>query len=382
MNILVLSSEPYNVRKKLAEEAISLTTFKQKQILSQREKLEMALATCESSIEFTERAFKNGNDVQILSMNKYMLKCLENLKKTKDQTQPCVTDHLKFIVPFSVQDIDCNLLQLHSLDDSVCCPELSTATFKEPGTLKPGKKAVITVNFCDQYRRRITYGGQYITPKFTGVTVTDVTVIDNKDGSHDVNFVPCHNGMSECEVVINGYRATNFTLKNSVTWTLDNTLGSGTISSGGLTMMAEGVEGSYCYRLGDCSFNSGINTWVVQITHQHNDFYDYVYNVRNYGLNYSECACGIEVGVVDNSVHQNCAMSRQNFNKWVCSGSCCEVTSVYVELDMTENNLLLTPYEGSEEDQTLKHELPHGPFSPFFALSSTIGTNCTVSVVV
>ena len=110
------------------------------------------------SIEFTDRAF-NGNDVQILSMKKYILKCLENLKTAKDQIEPCVKDRLKFIVPYSVEDIDCHVLQLHSLDDSVFCPEFSTADFKEPGTLKPGKKAVITVNCRDQYRTRMNYGG-------------------------------------------------------------------------------------------------------------------------------------------------------------------------------------------------------------------------------
>ena len=45
----------------------------------------MALASFESSNEFIEQAFKNGNDVQILSTEKYILQSLEQLKIVKDK---------------------------------------------------------------------------------------------------------------------------------------------------------------------------------------------------------------------------------------------------------------------------------------------------------
>ena len=64
-------------RRELVDKATSLTATKQKQIQGQLEELEVALASCNSSIEFTEQAFKNGSDVQILSMEKYILQSLE-----------------------------------------------------------------------------------------------------------------------------------------------------------------------------------------------------------------------------------------------------------------------------------------------------------------
>ena len=82
-------------RRELVEKATSLTSTKQKQIQGQLEELEVAFASCNSSIEFTERAFKNGNDVQILSMEKYILQSLEQLRKIKDQTEPCVTNDVE-----------------------------------------------------------------------------------------------------------------------------------------------------------------------------------------------------------------------------------------------------------------------------------------------
>ena len=105
-------------RKKLLENAASMMNSKQKQIHAQLEELEMALANCESSIEFTDQAFINGNDVQILSMRKYILHSLEDLKKAKDQLKPCVHVNMKFTIPSSVQKIEV-VLQSHSLDDTI-----------------------------------------------------------------------------------------------------------------------------------------------------------------------------------------------------------------------------------------------------------------------
>ena len=76
----------------------------------------MALASCESSIEFTEHAFKNGNDVQILSMEKYILQSFEQLKTVKDQTEPCVTQNMVFIIPSSVQETNETLLTKYEVD--------------------------------------------------------------------------------------------------------------------------------------------------------------------------------------------------------------------------------------------------------------------------
>ena len=89
-------------RREMIEKATSFTKVKQKRIRAQLEVLEVALASCESSIEFTEQAFKNGNDVQILSMEKYILQSLEHLKAVKDQTKPCVTEDMVFLTPSSV----------------------------------------------------------------------------------------------------------------------------------------------------------------------------------------------------------------------------------------------------------------------------------------
>ena len=91
-------------RTEMVEKAVSITNTKQKQVQAQLEILEVALASCESSIEFTEQAFTNGNDTQILSMEKYILQSLEQLKTANDQTEPCVAENMIFFIPASVLD--------------------------------------------------------------------------------------------------------------------------------------------------------------------------------------------------------------------------------------------------------------------------------------
>ncbi|CAB3984877.1 tripartite motif-containing 2-like isoform X1 [Paramuricea clavata] len=91
-------------KREMMEKATSITNSKRKQIHAQLEVLEVALASCESSIEFTEQVFKNGNDIQILSMEKYMLQSLEQLKAAKDQAKPCVNEDMVFIIPSSAQE--------------------------------------------------------------------------------------------------------------------------------------------------------------------------------------------------------------------------------------------------------------------------------------
>ncbi|CAB4039240.1 tripartite motif-containing 45-like [Paramuricea clavata] len=113
-------------KREMMEKATSMTNSKQKQIHTQLEILEVALASCESSIEFTEQAFKNGNDVQILSMEKYILQSLEQLKTVKDQTRPCVTEDMVFIIPSLVQETKKKLLTKYDVDVAPANPHIAT----------------------------------------------------------------------------------------------------------------------------------------------------------------------------------------------------------------------------------------------------------------
>ena len=69
---------------------------KLKSLEIQREELETALGSVQSSVEFTERAFENGSEVEILTMRKQMASRLQGLNSTKRQLKPCVDGGFNF----------------------------------------------------------------------------------------------------------------------------------------------------------------------------------------------------------------------------------------------------------------------------------------------
>ena len=69
---------------------------KLKSLEIQQEELETALGSVQSSVEFTERAFENGSEVEILNMRKQMSSRLQDLNSARWQVEPCVDDGLEF----------------------------------------------------------------------------------------------------------------------------------------------------------------------------------------------------------------------------------------------------------------------------------------------
>ena len=338
-------------KREMMEKATSITNSRQKQIHAQLEVLEVALASCESSIEFTEQAFKNGNDVQILSMEKYILQSLEQLKAVKDQTKPCVTEDMVFIIPSSVQEKKKELLIDYDVDDAVANPESCTASFKETeATFNPGKKYSITLICHDKNNRRLRYGGLVIKPLFTGMEVSDVAVTDNKDGSYTISFCPRQGGMLKFEVSINGTPAPKCSLTKQVKWVISDAHGKGPITNGGCTMRG---DGGYCCRVGGCYFDSGVHTWKVRLS-----------NLDLLGRP------SAEVGIIDyDEINADMAQSEKKcvheYSVLFGFGD-----DIYFNLDMEKRTLNVKVNSSRHGSSTNSYQFTARRVSPFFACSS------------
>jgi hypothetical protein len=340
-------------KREMMEKATSITNSKQKQIHAQLEVLEVALASCESSIEFTEQAFKNGNDVQILSMEKYILQSLEQLKAVKDQTKPCVTEDMVFIIPSSAQGKKKELLIDYDVDDAVANPESCTASFQETEAIfNAGKQYSITLICHDKNNRRLRYGGLDIKPSFTGIEVSDVAVTDNKDSSYTISFCPRQGGMLKFEVSINGTPAPNCSLTKQVKWVISDAYGKGVITDGGRTMEGDG-EGEYCWRVGGCYFVSGVHTWEVQLS----------------SIYYGQFS--VEVGIIDyDEINADIAQSKKK-----CVHECSVIhgynDDISLTLDMEKRTLNVkvnSDYYGFSSND---YQFTARRVSPFFACSSS-----------
>ena len=372
-------------KREMIQKATSLTNAKQKQIRGQLEVLEVALATCKSSIEFTELAFKNGNDVQILSMEKNILQSLQQLKAVKDQTKPSVTEDMMFVIPSSVQKTKNNLLNKYDVNVSIACPEKCHSYFNEVVTigkqeplgvakflkqddnkkaeefLQAGKQYSLTLICNDKNNQRLRYGGQDIKPSFTGVEVSNVAVNDKKDGSYAISFCPRQDGMLKFKVSINGIPARKCSLTKQVKWVIGDVHGKGVVTNGGQTMHGEGHRGEYCCRVGGCYFESGVHAWIVQV---------------NESRGYSENA---EIGIIDyDEISADVAKSKK---KWVFQvrpqrGYNCHIC---LTLNMEKQSLNVTvnsSYCGSSQEQNYQFKARR--VSPFFACSSP---NVSISLV-
>ena len=364
-------------KQEMVEKATLLTNSKQKQVRAQLEILEMALASCQSSIEFTEQAFENGNDVQILSMEKYILQSLEKLQTVKDQTDPCVTQDMVFSIPSSMQEIK-EMLTKYDVDVASADPENCRASFKEDETvLGAGNKYSITLICNNTNNRRMRYGGQVIKPSFPGMDVRDVVVTDNKDGSYTIRFSPNHHGTLLFEVSIDGMPAPKCSLEKQVRWVISDRCGSGDITNGGNTMKGVGRVGQYCCRIGWCCFESGVHTWKVELRYEsrHNNFHgnfrdNYSGNfLDNYGVNILGGNYGgsiAEVGIIDiDEINADIANSQK---KWVYQhfagyDNCTE--TVFLTLDMENRTLETSSNSGVNNYQCLADRVV-----PFFSSNS------------
>ena len=340
-------------KREMMEKATSITNSKQRQIHAQLEVLEVALASCESSIEFTEQAFKNGNDVQILSMEKYILQSLEQLKAVKDQTKPCVTEDMVFIIPSSAQEKKKELLIDYDVDDAVANPESCTASFKETEAIfNAGKQYSITLICHDKNNRRLGYGGLDIKPSFTGIEVSDVAVTDNKDSSYTIRFSPRQGGMLKFEVSINGTPAPKCSLTKQVKWIISDAHGKGAVTNGGRTMKGAGRHGEYCWRVGGCFFDSGVHTWKVKSSH--------------HAIIGNSSA---EVGIIDYDEIYNADIVQPKKNcvhKSSVKGGYCDDISLTLDMEKRTLNVKVnSTYSGSSTINN--YQVTARRVSPFFA---------------
>ena len=356
-------------KMEMVEQATSFTSGKQKQIHAQLEVLEVALASCDSSIEFTERAFKSGNDVQILSMEKYILQSLEQLKTVKDQTKPCVTEDMMFVTPPSVQEAKETLLSQYYVDVSVACPENCQAFFKEEENMfDAGKQYSITLICLDQDNQRLKWGGQNVKPSFTGMDVCDVIVTDNKDGSHTIRFRPRQGGMLKFQVVINGIPTPNCSLTKQVRWVISDVYGKGVVSNGGLIMKGVKCEGEMCCRVGACYFESGVHSWRVEVDYNVGPL------IRRQGMlrvmaqvNQVE---SVEVGIIDyDEINTDIGQSEK---KWVRKQSISAIERFVFSftLDMEKKVLNVQVNSNRHGNYVSNFQFTAGRVSPFFSCSS------------
>ena len=388
-------------KSEMVKKAVSLANSKQKQIQAQLEILEVALASCESSIEFTEQAFKNGDDTQILSMEKYILQSLEQLQTASDQTEPCVTENMIFFIPPSVQEKKEMLLGDYDVDIPVVSPENCHSSFNKHNVrfesklscFHAGQQYSIKLICSDENNRGLK--GQVVEPSFTGMEVSDVVVNDNKDGSYVISFCPRHDGMLKFDVSINGNPVPRLSLQKEVEWVISRVHGNAIVSSLYNSRKMSGSRNEYCWRVGDCYFTSGVHKWRVRLSYSaikksHKKRHKTAKRKRHEKSQnkcepvVNEVIPSVEIGIID---YDEVSKGGTTYQKWVHSHSFedCGRENLSLTLYMNRKTFeiqfdLMDTYRASP----LRYWFAADRVSPFFAcncsnVSITVLEDCTNS---
>ncbi|XP_028403443.1 tripartite motif-containing protein 45-like [Dendronephthya gigantea] len=186
-------------KNKYLEEAEILNVGKIKQLHVKQEELELNIASCESAVEFTQRAFSNGNDVQILNLTKYMTQCLENLKNGNADQRSCTGEKIE-VNEYS--DLYDRMVQFRLIDFNDDSPDNFIATLTSPLTVS--EKAEVVIKRKDPNNSIVNNSKIAMIPCFQDIAVKDVSIEDRDDGSRAVRFTPLQCGTLTLVTYMNG----------------------------------------------------------------------------------------------------------------------------------------------------------------------------------
>ena len=191
----------------LINEAKELGKTKLKSLEIQQEELKTALGILQSSVEFTEKAFKNGNEVEILSMQGQITARLQDLNSAKLQLEPCADDAMKF-------EADNQLKQ--GITTSGVITDVVTHAGTSTVTMEHGLEGVMYNTLCGQSvkftiiakeqngRKRTEGGDHFVACCDYGTEVGFLDVRDSGDGTYTFSYTPTSEGRCKLAVKLMG----------------------------------------------------------------------------------------------------------------------------------------------------------------------------------
>ena len=195
-------------RSSLLQQAGEIEQVKLERLQVQQEELELALSTVTSSVEFTEKALRDGSPVEVLSMKKQMTERLRELLNTGTwPLKPCTDDVICYEVKTGTFDDFLN--ELGRVSDAQTAPNncvMKTNFGMEE--IKARKETKMSIIVKDQHGRDRESGGDHVSVDVKSPSVRDKTervkVIDNKDGTYRGSYTPRVPGIHRVFVKING----------------------------------------------------------------------------------------------------------------------------------------------------------------------------------
>ena len=189
-------------RNKLQEQAKEIEKGKLKSLEMQQEGLELALSNASSSIEFTEKALRDGSQVEVLHMKKQMMVRLRELNKGTQPLEPCTDD----VISYKAEGMEAVLNKVRLVFDSQT--DAKHCVLNTNGDLKIGKEIKMSIHCKDQHGKTRDFGGDDVSIEIKTPCAIDgrrrIKVIDNGDGTYRASYTPQDSGVHQVFVQTNG----------------------------------------------------------------------------------------------------------------------------------------------------------------------------------
>lgn len=180
------------------------TTYKQKDGSLRKEKrhLELVLERLSGSCQFTEKAIKVGNELEVLVLQKHLKRRLNEITNTRKDYRPTNYQSVHYFFEENAAEMTRKLLGDIIVSDT--CPELSEA--EGEGLMRaqvnsPAQFVVTTKGYDEQPR---TLGGDCVSIEVRSPSKASVPsqVVDEGNGTYSVSYSPNMNGRHEVTVVV------------------------------------------------------------------------------------------------------------------------------------------------------------------------------------
>ena len=180
---------------------------KLKALRNQEEMLALSLAQLRNSTDFAEKALKDGNDLEILSIKQQLIQRLAQLNASQFHCKPCNSDYLKLKMSKRISDIGEMMTLAHAPDTTECVL-----------SMVGGEDGVLYQTFAGQpvdFKFAIV-GGTSVKEAATGLMVRasvmredqqesqDLPVRDKGDGLYFFSYQPQTPGLFALSVTVEG----------------------------------------------------------------------------------------------------------------------------------------------------------------------------------
>ena len=192
-------------RERLIHTTDELKDAKLKALQIQEKELEMALGRVQNSVEFTERALKNGIEVEVLNMHKRMSSRLQELNEAKWTLQPCTDDVVRLHV--NQNQLKQEMKNFGAISDVAACAAQSTVAMENglEGVMYDtlcGEKITFTVIAKEQNGKKRRGGGDIFEAEIChGRSVAAcMNIKDGGDGTYTFFYTPEMEGQYKLSV--------------------------------------------------------------------------------------------------------------------------------------------------------------------------------------